>query len=92
MFNQGLDGVVADSLRDPPGIRIDRLDAYRLLTDLVGRPSAFGLTNVTGACLTPYVPPFTCGSPDEVLFWDRIHPTRAVHAIIAQEAATLLLQ
>ena len=91
MFNQGLDGVVADSVRDLPEIRIDRLDVYRLLSDLVARPDAFGLTNVTDACLTPYVPPFSCGSPDEFLFWDGIHPTRAVHAIIAQEAATVLL-
>lgn len=44
MFNQGLDGVVADSVRDLPDIRIDRLDAYRLLSDLVARPDAFGLT------------------------------------------------
>ena len=91
MFNQGLDGVVADSLEDLPGISIDRLDAFRLLSDLVASPSAFGLINVTEACLTPYVAPFTCGSPDEFLFWDGIHPTKAVHAIIAQEAATVLL-
>src|SRR4029450_1467087 len=92
IFHQGLDGVVTDSSRDLPGIRIDRLDAYRLLNDLVASPSAFGLINVTDACLTPFVAPFTCGSPDEFLFWDGIHPTRAVHAIIAQEAGSVLLQ
>ena len=70
-----------------PGIRIARLDSYRLLNDLVASPGAFGLTDVTGACVTP----FTCGSPDEFLFWDGIHPTKAVHGIIAQEAASVLL-
>ena len=91
LFNQGLDEVVALSLAGLQGIRIDRLDTYRLLNDLVaGPPSAFGFTNVTGACITPYVAPFTCGSPDEFLFWDGIHPTKAVHAIIAQEAANVL--
>lgn len=88
-FNAGLDSVVTQ-LSGLPGIRIARLDAYRLLNDLVADPAAFGLTNVTAACVTPNVPPFTCGSPDEFLFWDGIHPSKAVHAIIAQEAASVL--
>jgi len=90
-FNAGLDGAVAQ-LRGLPGIRIVKLDAYRLLNDLVARPAEFGLTNVTTACVTPYVPPFTCESPDEYLFWDGIHPTKAVHAIIALEAGSVLAQ
>jgi phospholipase/lecithinase/hemolysin len=88
-FNAGLDGVVTQ-LSALPGIRIVRLDAYRLLNDLVAEPAAFGLTDVMTACVTPNVPPFICDRPDEFLFWDGIHPTKAVHAIIAQEAATAL--
>jgi phospholipase/lecithinase/hemolysin len=88
-FNGGLDGVVKQ-LSPLPGIRIVRLDAFGLLNDIVADPAAFGLTDVTSACVTPNVPPFTCQEPDEFLFWDGIHPTRAVHAIIAQEAASAL--
>ena len=44
-FNAGLDGAVAQLL-GLPGIRIVRLDAYRLLNDLVADGAAFGLTNV----------------------------------------------
>ena len=90
LFNQGLDGVVAQLVPVLPGIRIDRLDAWRVLNDLVANPGAFGLSDVTSPCITPYVAPFTCGTPDEFLFWDGIHPTKAVHDIIAQEAATVL--
>lgn len=73
-----------------PGIAIVPFDAFALITAIHGDPGAFGLTNVTEACLTPDVPPFACSDPDEYLFWDGIHPTRAVHAIIAAHAATLL--
>ena len=90
LFNQGLDGVVAKLVPVLPGIRSDRLDAWRVLNDLVANPGAFGLSDVTSPCITPYVAPFTCGTPDEFLFWDGIHPTKAVHDIIAQEAATVL--
>ena len=88
-FNAGLDGAVAQ-LAALPGIRIARLDAYGLLNQLVTDPSAFGLTDVTAACVTPSVAPYSCGRPDEFLFWDGLHPTKAAHAIIAQEAASVL--
>ena len=90
-FNSGLDGALVP-LGGLPGIRIARLDAYRLLGDLVAGGASFGLTNVTTPCVTPYVPPFTCGTPDEFLFWDGIHPSAAVHTIIAQEAASVLVR
>ena len=90
LFNSGLDSVVAQFEAVLPGIKIDRLDAFGLLKNLVAHPEAFGLTDVTSPCITPYVAPFTCGTPDEFLFWDGIHPTKAVHDIIAQEAATVL--
>ena len=85
-FNAGLDGVVGQ-LSGLPGIDILRLDAYGLVRQLVNRASDFGLTNVTGACVTPNVAPFSCDRADEFLFWDGIHPTKAVHGITAQEAA-----
>jgi outer membrane lipase/esterase len=48
------------------------------------------LSNVTAACLTPNIAPFTCQNPDDYLFWDGIHPTKAGHSILAQEADLVL--
>jgi phospholipase/lecithinase/hemolysin len=88
-FNAALDGAVSQ-LAGLPGIDIVRLDADQLLHTLVTNGAAFGLTHVTTACITPNIPPFACRDADEFLFWDGIHPTSAVHAIIANEAAAVL--
>jgi phospholipase/lecithinase/hemolysin len=88
-FNANLTGVVAN-LSLLPGTTFRRLDAFAIVTAIAGNPSAFGLANVTSACLTPNAAPFTCQSPDEFLFWDGIHPTMAGHSILAQAAADIL--
>jgi phospholipase/lecithinase/hemolysin len=90
-FNANLDHFLS-SLEGLPGIEIIRLDVYTKLNQMVGNPGAFGFSNAEAACIMPAVPPFECQSPDEFLFWDGIHPTKAGHAIIAQEAAFALTQ
>jgi outer membrane lipase/esterase len=73
-----------------PGIQIARLDAFSLISAIVADPSAFGLTDVAHSCVTPGEAPFNCQNADEYLFWDGIHPSKATHAIVAQEAASVL--
>jgi phospholipase/lecithinase/hemolysin len=55
-------------------------------------PGLFGLSVVDAPCVTPNVAPFHCDTPDQYLFWDGVHPTRVVHGLLADAAATRLGQ
>ena len=72
------------------GITIVPMDANALFTSIVNDPAAFGLENVTDACVTPGDPPFVCSDPERYLFWDGTHPTSAAHAIVALAVRQLL--
>jgi len=89
-FNQGLEFQVLAGLAGLPGIEIVRFDVYGRLQAIVADPSAFGLTNVTNACITPQSAPYHCKEFRDYLFWDGIHPTTAAHGIVAQQVREVL--
>ena len=89
-FNQGLEFQVLAGLAGLPGIEIVRFDVYGRLQAIVADPSAFGLTNVTNACITPQSAPYHCKEFRDYLFWDGIHPTAAAHGIVAQQVREVL--
>jgi len=86
-YNLGL-AQALDGLEMLPGIKLIRLDVFTILSDVVADPEAAGFTNVTDSCITPNViRRARCRQPDEYLFWDGIHPTRAGHRHLAMFAA-----
>ena len=89
-FNTGLDGQIALLRATRPGIQIDVLNVFKLLNDVVAAPVTFGFENVATPCITPSEAPFFCQQPDEYLFWDGLHPTAAMHAVVAAFAEMTL--
>ena len=90
MFNDALEITLVE-LETWLGIYITRLDLFNFINSVVNDPGAYGLLNVTDSCLVPAVQVGAiCDHPDSYLFWDGIHPTRAAHLLIANEALDVM--
>lgn len=79
-----LDGALA-------GETVHRFDVFALLNQAVAAPATVGLSEIAAPCITPGVKAHAvCSRPDEYLFWDGIHPTRAGHGVLARHARAVL--
>jgi len=63
---------------------------FDLFTILQGLWASGDGLNVEDACVTPNEYPFACENPGNYLFWDGIHPTKAIHAFFAEKAIEAL--
>ena len=93
-LDAALDGMAAGNL----ALTIHQLDVAGLIANAIAAPAAFGLANVTDSAapgLAPGAGSYNTSQivphPNEYLFWDEIHPTATVHAVLAEQARMLLL-
>jgi phospholipase/lecithinase/hemolysin len=87
-----LDGLQAGN----PALTVYRLDIAGLVSQALATPQAFGLTNVTSPAApglepgdTSYDTSLIAANPNQYLFWDELHPTAWVHAVLGQRAVQL---
>jgi len=78
-FSEGFNGALQATL-GAYGLQVTEFDAFGTFQDIVADPGAFGLSNVTDPCFDGAG---ICGSPDEYLFWDSVHPTTKGHQVLA---------
>ncbi len=82
LMNQALASALADNIADATDdVRI--FDLFGISTDISKNPAAYGLTNVKDAC-SAAANAVACEQDSySYFFWDGIHPTAAVHRLLA---------
>jgi phospholipase/lecithinase/hemolysin len=95
-------GVEAALLRAAnPGLELATLDVFGVFEEVLADPAAFGVENVTTPILAttdftvpgPFSPTLNVGldaDPDRYAFWDDLHPTARMHALIGERAAMVI--
>lgn len=78
------------NLNSYPDMDVRIFDANALLNTIIDNPADYGIEVTDVPCVTPNDPPYKCTNPDSYLFWDGLHPTKAVHKIMAHDAAEVL--
>ncbi len=87
-FNFGLDMLLSNLAAS--GVEIYRVDFFGFTNAATAMPEGFGFADGTSPCLPVFVPGDVCEDPDQYLFWDGLHPTRAAHRIVGNIAVNQL--
>lgn len=97
-FNTALASALDNLAAGNAALTFHRFDVFGLFGQALANPAAFGLTNVIDPAapgLEPgdssYNTTLIVAEPNKYLFWDDLHPTTAVHSILAAHALEVLL-
>ncbi|MCC6709475.1 MAG: SGNH/GDSL hydrolase family protein [Gammaproteobacteria bacterium] len=78
-FNNGLLALVGGA-----GAKVHLVDMFTPFNFLLAHAGDFGYTDTTTSCVDGLLDSTACANPQDHLFWDNIHPTTGVHAVMAQ--------
>lgn len=100
-FNGKLDGLVKRLNKELPGLRLLSIDVYKILDQIIKKPSLYGFDVVEKGCcatgkfelsyLCNKLSPFTCSDANKYVFWDAFHPTEKTNHIIVNSFLDKLL-
>jgi phospholipase/lecithinase/hemolysin len=95
-FNTALATMLDSVHASNPAVTVYRFDVTALFGQAFANPQLFDLTNVTNSAAPGLAPGDTSydtskivSNPNQYLFWDDLHPTAAVHLILAHRALDL---
>lgn len=85
-FNGRLLGVLED-LRELRGLDVAQVDFFGISNDIVFNSGDYGIADVSSPCIRFFVDGLACDDPNVHFFWDGLHPTARVHAIVGETLA-----
>jgi outer membrane lipase/esterase len=88
LFNSTLAANVSAAAAASPGANVISIPVDQIFAAVIANAGAFGLTNVTQACVLNSACVASNGAG--YLFWDTVHPTQAGHAIISASVGEYL--
>jgi phospholipase/lecithinase/hemolysin len=95
-FNTALASMLDRLQVGNPTVSFYRYDVTALFNQALANPQLFNLTNTTNSAAPGLTPGATSydtskivSNPNQYLFWDDLHPTAAVHLILAHRALDL---
>lgn len=82
-FNTALANGLAVTAAARPGTNIIMMDLFKIGDTIANNPAAFGVSNVTTACITTSS---VCTNPNDYFYADDVHPTAVGHQALASLA------